>query len=131
MIIVDSCVIIDYINGKENEKTIILKKLLNDKIEIGINSLIFFEIYLGNKPKKEKNRIDELLERFVRFDVSTKDIVNAIEIYNKCQEKGKTIKQMDIIIASNCIEYGFPILSNDNHFNIVSLVTKGNLKIYP
>jgi len=129
MIIVDSNVIIDYINGDDTEKTIILKKLLYENSEIGINTLIFFEVHLGNKPEKEKIKIKETLKKFVYFNISEENIINAIEIYNKCQKKGKTIKPIDTIIATHCIENGFFILSNDNHFNIISIVTEGNLKI--
>jgi len=128
MVIIDSNVIIDCVKDRENEKTIILRKLLNDNVEIGINSLIFFEVYLGNKTEKEKNKIDKLLEKFIRFDISTKNIVNAIDIYNECQKNGNTVSPMDTIIASNIIANDFELLTRDKHFYIISQLT--SLKIY-
>ena len=62
MIIIDTNVIIDFLNNRQNEKIDIFCQLLQSKEDIGINTLIYFEIWLGNKPKKEIDKINNLLK---------------------------------------------------------------------
>jgi predicted nucleic acid-binding protein len=62
MILVDTSVIIDFLNGKENTKVSLFDKVLENKIPYGINAFIFQEVLQGARDLKEYTNLREYLE---------------------------------------------------------------------
>jgi predicted nucleic acid-binding protein len=129
MTIIDSCIIIDFVNDIENEETNILSRLLRNKRPIGINSIIELEVLQGFSEEKEYQRIKSILSCFECLPVNHNTIHKAIDIYRECRKKGHTILMPDNIIASSCIENNVPIFSRDKGFDIIANIT-GLLKLY-
>ena len=129
MILVDSSVLIDFFNKKINDETEILFRLVKNRENIAINSIILLELLQGEKNKKKLKEIEEGLNIFKLYEINHKTIINAIAIARACQNSGKTIKTVDLVIATNAIENNLELFHKDKHFDIIVEVT-GLLKVY-
>ena len=120
MILVDTSVWIDLLNGVRSPQTEFLKKLIdNEKEDIGITEIIFTEILQGIKCESDFRKVKSLLLEFTLFKpkgIAT--YLKAVQIYRDCRKKGRTArKTVDCIIAAICIENGAALLHNDADFH--------------
>jgi predicted nucleic acid-binding protein len=136
MIMVDSGVWIDLFKKRINKETDILKDILRKNENIGINYLVIAEILQGEQNKREYQRIKGILETFDLLEIDYNTILTATDIFRACQKgikqnniTGQTMKTIDCIIASNCIENNLKLLHNDKHFDFIEKIT-GQLKVY-
>ncbi|PCH60149.1 MAG: VapC toxin family PIN domain ribonuclease [SAR86 cluster bacterium] len=117
MIIADTCVWIDYFNGKPCLETDILdQKLENDLVAIG--DLILLEILQGFKADKDYNLARKTLLLLIQKEFLGKTLaLKASENFRMLRKKGITIRKTnDVIIASYCIENKTPLLFSDKDF---------------
>jgi len=106
MVIVDTSVWIDFLEGKNKDKEqfkIFIELLNNEKV--GLNSIIMAEILQGKKTEKQYQNTKNILDTFKLFIVTHNTIIKASKISMACQRIGETIKLTDCIIAASCIEY--------------------------
>ena len=129
MIIVDSSVLISWINNEDTNETKILSNLLRTKQTIGINSIIKMEVLQGIRNGKEYEQIQRILSNFICYHINHDTIVKASLLFIECQDNGFTPKSPDHIIAQSCIENDVAIFSKDKHFDTIAEVT-GKLKVY-
>jgi len=87
------------------------------------------ELLQGITDDKEHSRLKVILSSFKCYPMNHNSIMEAGNIYRECQKNGYIIKPIDCIIATNCIENNLELFHKDNHFNIISNVTK-KLRIY-
>jgi len=117
MILVDTSVWIDYLNGKESSLTNILDKALIDGL-VSIGDLILLEILQGIKAEREYNKTKTtlaLLEQYEMF--GHKMVEKCAENFRFLRKKGITIRKTnDVIIATFCIENNLPLLFSDRDF---------------
>ena len=135
MIVVDSGVLIDLFDNTKNKTSEILAKLLTNREKIAINYLVIAEVLQGFKNEKEYQRIKKALENLELLEINYNTIIGATNIFRACQKgidnniTGQTMKTIDCIIASNCIENNLELLHRDVHFDFIAEIT-GKLKIY-
>ncbi|MBX3640412.1 MAG: PIN domain nuclease [Nitrosomonas sp.] len=117
MILVDSSVWIDYFNGYSAPETDFLDSVLGVRT-IAIGDLILTEVLQGFKHDKDYKTATRLLETLTIFELLGKKMaVKSADNFRKLRKKGLTIrKTADVIIASFCIEYNFPLLFSDKDF---------------
>ncbi len=117
MILVDTSVWIDYLNGKENSLTNILDKALIDGLVL-IGDLILLEILQGIKAEREYNKTRTLLALLEQYEMfGHKMVEKCAENFRFLRKKGVTIRKTnDVIIATFCIENNLPLLFNDRDF---------------
>jgi predicted nucleic acid-binding protein len=133
MIIVDSGVWIDFFNNKKTKEAEILQKIINNKTEIGINYLIMAEILQGANNEKEYEETKMILDKLKLLEIDYDTIILSSSIFRACKKgnafiNGQTMKTIDCIIASSCIEYGIELLHRDTHFDFISKFS--DLKVY-
>ena len=135
MILVDTSVLIDYLKGRENDKSNLFQIILNRNLPYGITNLIFLEVLQGAKSKREFNKIKKYLETIVFYDLK-----NGKESYEKiaelnlyCRKSGITVRStIDLIIAQIAIENELSLLHNDRDFdNISSVVSELRILEWP
>lgn len=120
MILVDSCVWIDYFKGK---KTAFPLNTLIDKRLIHTNEIILTELLPKLRHQKETNLIS-LIRTIPNCTLSINwDEIKDVQ-YNNIKSGYNTIGIPDIIIAQNCIKNNLTLLSFDKHFKQL----KTNLK---
>lgn len=117
MILVDSSVFIDYFNGTENKKTIILDSLLGRDLLV-IGDYILAEVLQGFKKDKDYYIVKEFLSPFNCFNLCNKEIaIKSAENFRELRRRGITIrKTVDLIIGTFCIENNIELLHNDKDF---------------
>ena len=117
MILVDTSVWIDYLNGKENSLTNILDKALIDG-SVSMGDLILLEILQGIKAEREYNKTRTALATLEQYEMFGRNMVErCAENFRFLRKKGITIRKTnDVIIATFCIENNFPLLFSDRDF---------------
>jgi len=117
MILVDTSVWIDYLNGKENPLTNILDKALLDG-SVAIGDLILLEILQGIKEEPEYRKTRTALSTLDQYEMFGHNRVEkCAENFRFLRKKGITIRKTnDVIIATFCIENNLPLLFSDRDF---------------
>ena len=117
MVLVDTSVWIDYLNGKENSLTNILDKALIDG-SVSMGDLILLEILQGIKAEREYNKTRTALATLEQYEMFGRNMVErCAENFRFLRKKGITIRKTnDVIIATFCIENNFPLLFSDRDF---------------
>lgn len=118
MIVVDTSVWIDYVNGKNTPQTNILDiDLQNHRIITG--DLILTEFLQGFKSDSDYRKAKKMMEALDYYDFVGKNIaLKAARNFRLLRKKGITIrKTIDVLIATFCIENNFYLLHNDRDFD--------------
>ncbi|MBD2857722.1 PIN domain nuclease [Spongiibacter sp. KMU-158] len=117
MILVDTSVWIDYLNGVQSRHT--------DSLDAGIvagtvamGDLIFLEILQGIRNDSEYRLTKQTLMTLGRLELFGEGMPEkCAENYRALRKKGITIrKTADVIIATFCIEQKLPLLFSDKDF---------------
>lgn len=117
MIFVDSSVLIDYFNGKENWQVEKLDELLGKEILV-VGDYILAEVLQGFKDDRDYETAKSVLVSFPCFSICGEEIaIKSSNNYRTLRKKGVTIrKTIDIIISTFCIENELTLLHNDKDF---------------
>lgn len=117
MILVDTSVWIDYLNGVQNKHTDTLDFAIIEGT-VAIGDLIFLEILQGIRDDREYRTSKQTLLTLDRFEMFGQGMPEkCAENYRELRKKGITIrKSTDVIIATFCIERRIPLLFSDRDF---------------
>lgn len=118
MILVDTSVWIDFLNGNSNLHTDTLDRALIDGT-VAIGDLIFMEILQGFRNDGEYKKAKTSLLTLDQYGMLNSQLaLKGAENYRALRKKGITIrKTADVIIATFCIENSIPLLFSDKDFN--------------
>jgi len=133
MIVVDSSVWIDFLNGRNAPHVRLLRRSLgNDDIIVG--DLMLCEILQGLASERAARDVEALLRRFVVVSMVGEAIaVAAARNFRSLRARGITVrKTIDLLIGTWCIENRTPLLHNDSdfrpmghHLGLVELPVRG------
>lgn len=117
MILVDTSVWIDYLNGTENPHTDALDAGIVDGI-VAMGDLIFLEILQGIRDDREYDLTRRSLETLDCYELFGQAMVGkCAESFRALRKRGITIrKTADVIIASFCIVNEIPLLFTNRDF---------------
>lgn len=117
MIVVDTSVWIDFLNGRDLSHTRRLRAVLGSE-EIIIGDLMLCEVLQGLATEGTARRVEALLRRFDIVPMAGEAIaVKAARNFRALRQRGITIrKTIDLLIGTWCIENGKPLLHNDSDF---------------
>lgn len=117
MILVDSSVWIDFLNGNDTEQANFLDRAIG-KYEILIGDLIFMEVLQGFKKEKDFIQVKHFLEEFPFFILAGKEMALQSALnYRTLRVNGVTVrKTIDVLIGTFCIEKGVSLLHSDKDF---------------
>ncbi|MBZ0198804.1 MAG: PIN domain nuclease [Ignavibacteriaceae bacterium] len=117
MILVDSSVLIDYLNGKENWQVEKLDAILGKEIVV-IGDYILLEVLQGFKNDKDFEAAKNVLNIFPCFNMLGEEIaIECVNNYLILRKKGISIrKTIDVIISTFCIINDIQLLHNDKGF---------------
>jgi len=123
MILVDTSVLIDYLNGIDNRSTKMFHQVLEKGIPFGINHVIYMEVLQGAKTERDYNALKKYLDTqtFYELERRKESYADAAKMYFKLRQKGVTVKStMDCLIAQVAIENDLFLLHNDQDFSRIS-----------
>lgn len=121
MILVDTSVWIDFLNGANSKERHTLHRLIEEEEDISITEIILTEILQGIKDDENFKRVKDYLLAFpLQRPKGTETYLKAAGIYRDCRKKGKTVrKTVDCIIAAICIENNLILLHKDSDFDVM------------
>lgn len=125
MYLVDTSVWIDFFRERDNKATQKFYKLLDNKMPIGLTSLIYQEILQGVSSQKDFDLLNHYLitQRFYKVKHEINSYQQAAQIYLNCRKKGITIRStIDCLIAQIAIENNLILLHNDNDLCKIKLI---------
>ena len=118
MVIVDTSVWVDYVNGLENPETNWLEARL-DQDRLGLTTIILTEILKGIGDEKTASLVVAELRQFAIFEGMGQSLaVQAAANYRALRKRGKAPrKTIDVLIATFCIEEQHSLLHRDRDFD--------------
>ena len=114
MIVADTSVWIDYVNGAITPQTDMLDSELRHS-RVATGDLIMVEFLQGFRSDTQFQLAKRMMDALEYHDLVGKELaLMAAQNFRKLRKHGITIrKTIDVLIATFCIEYGFEILHND------------------
>ena len=115
MIFLDSCIVIDYINGK----------LVLPNNNYFINSIVDMEVLAGARNKRDLHTINKKLSKFKLLEIN-QEILNLSRNLMFNYKLSHNMGIYDAIIASTCLIYDLPLWTyNKKDFRFIE-----NLKLF-
>jgi predicted nucleic acid-binding protein len=117
VIVVDSSVWIDFLNGRKAPHVERLRAVLGVE-EIIVGDLMLCEILQGLDGEQAARQVEALLRRFEIVSMAGEAIaVAAARNFRSLRRRGITVrKTIDLLIGTWCIENRGPLLHNDSDF---------------
>ena len=117
MIVVDSSVWIDFLNGRNAPHVRTLRAALGAD-EIIVGDLMLCEILQGLASERAAREVESLLRRFEIVPMAGDAVaVLAARNFRSLRRRGITVrKTIDMLIGTWCIENRGPLLHNDRDF---------------
>jgi len=100
-IFIDSCIIIDYINGK-----LIIED--HEIINYCFNTIVDMEVIIGAKDKRDLHTTNKKLSKFNSVDVDQSILELARELVER-YALSHSMAMYDAIIAATCLIYDLPL----------------------
>ncbi len=117
MIVVDSSVWIDFLNGRDVSHTRRLDTMLGAE-EIVVGDLVLCEVLQGLDSEPQAKEVEARLRAFSIISmVGESNALAAARHFRYLRGRGITIrKTIDLLIGTWCIENRLPLLHNDTDF---------------
>jgi predicted nucleic acid-binding protein len=121
VIVVDSSVWIDFLNGRHAPHVSVLRATLG-KDQIIVGDLMLCEVLQGLDGEREAREVEFLLRRFEIVPMAGDAIaVAAARNFRALRRRGVTVrKTIDLLIGTWCIENRRQLLHNDSDFRPMS-----------
>ena len=118
MVIVDTSVLVDFINGVTNPETEWLDFEL-ERQRFGLTTLIVTEVLQGLRDDHEAILVQSQLDEFEILEVHEVGLaVDAARNFRLLRNDGHTVrKTVDLLIATHCIRHQHSLLHRDRDFD--------------
>lgn len=130
MIVVDTSVWIDVLNGNETDEAAVCIEMIENGQRVALTDVVYGEILQGLGRPEEVEEVARHLRAFpiLRLE-GLADFELAAELYRTARSAGVTIrKTLDCLIAAPCIRAGAPLLHSDRDFDLLAGCT--DLKVW-
>ena len=130
MIVVDTSVWIEFLEGTGTAFDRHLAELIRVDAPIALTEVIYCEVLQGIRDDAVHARVREELHAFpVLFLDGLRSADRAVALYRACRRKGFTIRStVDCLIAAVCLEAGAKLFHHDRDFDVLAKVA--DLKLY-
>jgi predicted nucleic acid-binding protein len=118
VIVVDSSVWIDFLNGRDAPHVERLRAIIGSE-EVTVGYLMLCEVLQGLDDERTAREVETLLRRFEILPMAGDAIaVAAARNFRSLRRRGITVrKTIDLLIGTWCIENRRPLLHNDSDFH--------------
>ena len=122
MILVNTSVWIDFLEGGQHWTKVRLKQRINDRESIAYMELILLEIIQGIRKKEDRAIIEKQFEGFIIILPHKRSTtLLAANIYQELQRKGIRIRSIiDCMIAAAALEAGTVVLHKDRDLDNIA-----------
>jgi len=117
VIVVDSSVWIDFLNGRNARHVQKLRAILG-RDEVIVGDLMLCEVLQGLDSERAAREVEALLRRFEIVPMAGDAIaIAAARNFRSLRRRGITVRRtIDLLIGTWCIEHRTPLLHNDSDF---------------
>ncbi|MFT3853970.1 MAG: PIN domain nuclease [Ilumatobacteraceae bacterium] len=125
MIVVDTTVWVDFLNGRDTRQVGRLVDLIETDAGVALTDLVLAEVLQGIRDESQVQLVDDRLGAFdvLRLD-GLDDFRRAAALYRQARRRGLTIRRTaDCLIASVCVREQLPLLHNDADFERLASCT--------
>lgn len=125
MIVVDTSVWIDVLNGQASAPAERFEALLAEEAPLGLTDVVYTEVLQGLRSEREAALVASHLESFpiLRLE-GLADFALAAELYRSARRAGVTVrKTLDCLIAAPCVRTGSRLLHHDADFDRLATCT--------
>ena len=118
MVIVDSTVWVDFINGVQNPETDWLDTHL-DQQRLGLTTTILCEVLQGLRDERQAAQVEAHLLKLEVFEAGSVALATqAATNYRTLRTHGRTVrKTIDVLIATFCLQGQHALLHRDRDFD--------------
>lgn len=121
MIIVDTSVWIEFLEGGNHWTKERLKEKIANRESVAYTEMILLEILTGLELRKDREKVEKNFQTNVLLPGKRSTTMLAAEIYQEMRRKGKTIRSIvDCMISAVAIETGATILHKDRDFEYIA-----------
>lgn len=121
MILVDTSVWIDFLNGNAKDQTERFESIIEQNEDICITGVVYTEILQGIRDENQYKMVKQILDELLYVEIDKETHEYAAQVYRYCRKKGVTVrKPVDCIIAAACIRSSSFLLHNDRDFVNIS-----------
>ena len=118
-VLVDSDVLIDFLNGVEPQATVI-GNLLTER-RLLLSSVSVFELYAGVTGKRRTVVIDRIVKSTTVLAIGEKEAKTAASIYTDLKRRGRLVGNTDLLIAATAISNDLDLYTrNISHFGRIA-----------
>jgi hypothetical protein len=131
VILVDSSVLIDFLEGRENSPVSHFIEVLDRGIPFGISPITILEVLQGAATEKDFSTLRKYLGSQTDYGLigGLESYAEAAKIFFDLRRKGMSVRSsMDCLIAQTAIEYGLHLLHSDSDFDRIAQVS--SLKVF-
>jgi predicted nucleic acid-binding protein len=132
MILVDTSVLINYLRGNQDEKTLLFETVLARDIPYGISAYTYQELLQGARNTKEFSTLKDYLstQKIYYLPQAAHTYEEAARIYFNLRRKGITPRgTVDVLIAYTAMSNNLAVLHDDRDFDAMAGVIP-ELKIF-
>jgi hypothetical protein len=125
LLVVDTSVWIDFLNGHRSFESDYLAACLADNVPVVVPGMVLAEILAGLRTEAEAVRIESLLAALdAAPEPSPDDYRAAAAIYRSCRRAGRSVGAIvDCLIAQVCLRNGYVLLTRDRDFIAIAAST--------
>jgi predicted nucleic acid-binding protein len=130
VIVVDTSVWIDVLNGVDSPCALQAVALIEGGAPVALTDVVMTEVLQGLRSAREAQLVERRLRDFPVLRLQgLEDFVLAAELYRTARGKGMTVRRtLDCLIAAPCVRTGAPILHADADFDRLASCTP--LRVY-
>ncbi|HYA48288.1 MAG TPA: PIN domain nuclease [Burkholderiales bacterium] len=125
MILVDTSVLVDYLEGRDSPAARRFDEVLERGIPFGISPLTYMEILQGAATEKDFNLLDEYLgsQTLYALKPGPGSYAAAAKVFFRLRKAGLAgPSTVDCLIAQTAIEYGLFLLHSDSDFDRIAKI---------
>lgn len=125
MIVVDTSVWVDLLNGNNSPQVTQCTALIEQGAPVALTDIILTEVLQGFRSESEARKVQRRLMYFpiVRLE-EIDDFLRAAALYRKARRAGITIrKTLDCLIAATCLRAEASLLHADRDFDLLATVS--------
>jgi len=130
VIIVDTSVWIEFLEGRGSSYDRHLAELIQADAPIALTEVIYCEVLQGIRDDAVYANVRQILQAFpILFLKGLRSVDHAAALYRTCRRKGYTIRStVDCLIAAVCLDAGAELFHHDRDFDVLAKIA--DLKIY-
>lgn len=121
MLLVDTSVWVDFLDGTPTGQTRHLVKALEEETPVFYTGILLQEVLQGFQSVKQRQTILSSFQKLFLLEPTLEDHIQAARIFTTCRGSGLTVrKSVDCFVAALAMRFGLDLLDNDKDYGFIA-----------